>query len=90
MKIATLTVLFVAAAVAAAAAVIPIPAILNNDDTVTIRATTSDGAEVVQAFQENQYAEIHGEYITNIEIIPSPVRYNPSPQVAPTLLMIIS
>lgn len=90
MKIATLTVLFVAAAVAAVAAVIPIPAILNNDDTVTIRATTSDGAEVVQAFQENQYAEIHGEYITNIEIIPSPVRYNPSPQVVPTLLTIMS
>lgn len=90
MKIATLTALFVAAAVAAAAAVIPIPAILNNDDTVIIRATTSDGAEVVQALQENQYAEIHGEYITNIEIIPSPVRYNPSPQAAPTLLMIIS
>lgn len=75
MKIATLTALFVAAAVAAAAAVIPIPSIPNNDDTVIIRATTSNGAEVVQAFQENQYAEIHGEYITNIEIIPSPVCY---------------
>ncbi|EMF11949.1 uncharacterized protein SEPMUDRAFT_117902 [Sphaerulina musiva SO2202] len=45
MKIATLTALFVAAAVAAAAAVIPIPSIPNNDDTVIIRATTSNGAE---------------------------------------------
>lgn len=90
MKIASLTAFFIAAAVVTAAAVIPIPAIPNNDDTVIIRATTSDGAEVVQAFQENQYAEIHGEYITNIEIIPSPVRYNTSPQVVPTLLTIIS